>query len=399
MNIVIVAHFSDDLDIVGNNRFNYLAEILSERGHHVELITSNFSHVKKFHRDFYRRNNAPYLTTMISEPGYAKNVSLRRIFSHRAMAKNLHRYLMAKPKPDVMYCAVPSIAVALCAARYAIQRDIRLIVDVQDLWPEAFQLVFKHPRISSLIFRRTSLNANEIYASADALIAVSNEYLKRALQANKKRQCAFCVYLGTELDRFDREVAVNQGPHQKNDEIWVAYAGTMGHSYDLICVIDALRLIQGRTNRHVRLIAMGDGPYFEKFRRYAIKQGIAACFPGRIGYGEMAAMLSMCDIAVNPITAGARQSIINKHADYAAAGLPVVNTQESPEYRSLLDTYSAGLNCAVGCAEDVADKMVRLIDNESLREEMGKNSRRMAEALFDRKKTYATICLAIERAY
>ena len=43
----------------------------------------------------------------------------------------------------------------------------------------------------------------------------------------------------------------------------------------------------------------------------------------------MVGMLGVCDIAVNSISKGAAQSIINKHGDYAAAGLPVVNTQES----------------------------------------------------------------------
>lgn len=53
-------------------------------------------------------------------------------------------------------------------------------------------------------------------------------------------------------------------------------------------------------------------------------------------YPEMCGRLVACYIAVNPITHGAAQSIINKHGDYAASGLPVVNTQECEEYRNLV---------------------------------------------------------------
>ena len=57
-------------------------------------------------------------------------------------------------------------------------------------------------------------------------------------------------------------------------------------------------------------------------------------FVGRKQYKEMIEYLANADIAVNPISKGAAQSIINKHSDYAASGLPVVSTQENKEYQS-----------------------------------------------------------------
>src|SRR5699024_6724831 len=67
-----------------------------------------------------------------------------------------------------------------------------------------------------------------------------------------------------------------------------------------------------------------------------------------LDYPEMVSRLRGCDIAVNPIVAGAAQSITNKVGDYAAAGLPVVNSQECEAYRTLLDSYGAGLSCDAG---------------------------------------------------
>lgn len=62
----------------------------------------------------------------------------------------------------------------------------------------------------------------------------------------------------------------------------------------------------------------------------------------------MCALIDSCDIVVNPITGGAAASIINKHADYAACGHPVVNSQEANEYRKLVEEYDMGLNCENG---------------------------------------------------
>ena len=99
---------------------------------------------------------------------------------------------------------------------------------------------------------------------------------------------------------------------------------------------------------------------------------------------------------MNPIVKGAAQSIINKHADYAAAGLPVVNTQECQEYRNLLESYGCGINCDVESVQQVADALQELIENPEKRKQMGENSRRMAEELFDRRNTYQQIAQIIE---
>lgn len=110
----------------------------------------------------------------------------------------------------------------------------------------------------------------------------------------------------------------------------------------------------------------------------------------------MAANLCKSDIAVNPIVKGAAQSIINKHADYAAAGLPVVNTQECQEYRNLLNSYECGINCEVDSVNQVAKALQELIENPQMRKQMGSNSRRMAEERFDRRNTYPQIVRVIE---
>ena len=101
-------------------------------------------------------------------------------------------------------------------------------------------------------------------------------------------------------------------------------------------------------------------------------------------------------IAVNPIVKGAAQSVINKHADYAAAGLPVVNTQECVEYRNMISKYQCGINCEVSDTNQVAEAILLLINNADLRTKMGKASRKMAEECFDRKETYKHIINKIE---
>ncbi len=389
--VLMIAHFCDDFDKRGNNRFNYLAELFADNGFQVELVTSDFSHSKKEKRASVNNDDFIYKITYIEEPVYKKNVSLRRFYSHYIMARNLKKYLYQRKKPDVIYCAVPSLDVGKVAAAYAKKNNIKFIIDIQDLWPEAFKMVFKLPVINNIIFYPFKRTADYIYKSADEIVAVSQTYLDRGLKVNNKVKKGKVVFLGTDLERFDNAFLTNKYSNKPTDEIWIAYAGTLGHSYDLTCVFDAISQLKDKGIDNLKFIVLGDGPLKVKFEEYAKKKEVDAVFMGRMPYNEMVGILGVCDIAVNPISKGAAQSIINKHGDYAAAGLPVLNTQECLEYRNLVDSYKMGLNCNNNDSKDLADKLLMLIKDAKLRKEMGRNSRRLAEDRFDRKITYLNI--------
>lgn len=381
--ILIIAHFAELPEENDNCRFVYFSKVLMGRGNKVEIIGSSFCHTQKRQRI---SNSLKYFTT-IYEPGYKKNVSLKRLFSHKVLAKNLKQYLSKRKKPDVIYCAVPSLDVAEVAARYAKENNIEFIIDIQDLWPEAFKMVFSIPVISNIVFGPMKRKADRIYKNADKIIAVSETYKSRAELVNNKARNNISVFLGTELERFDRMVD-NIEVKKKTNEFWIAYVGTLGHSYDLRFVIDAISIVNESMENSIKFVVMGDGPLGDSFKTYAEKKGVVAWFTGRLPYSEMVSILAKCDIAVNPISKGAAQSIINKVGDYAAAGLPVVNTQECIEYRQLIEEYGCGYNCDNSDAADLANKIERLYIDSQLRVRMGYKNRQLAEEKFDRKKTY-----------
>ena len=68
----------------GTSRFSFLAGFLSEYGYEVDLIGSTFQHFKKEQRDIKRLKQLqlPYKLIFIPEPGYRKNVDVRRIYSN-----------------------------------------------------------------------------------------------------------------------------------------------------------------------------------------------------------------------------------------------------------------------------------------------------------------------------
>lgn len=380
MDIVIISEFCEDFSETDNDRFLYLAKMLSQE-HDVEIITSTFRHTTKSQRK-KPANDWPFRITFIEEPGYPRNVCVKRFQSHYIWGKNLLKYIENRTsRPDVIYCAVPSLTGPNLVAKYCEKKGIRFVIDVQDLWPEAFQMVVNIPIISDIGFLPFTLLANGIYKRADAICAVSDTYCRRAARVNKKVQDTTTVFLGTEIATFDKYAAEKPILEKNTEEIWLGYAGTLGTSYNLPVVFDALRKLQ---NPSLHFIIMGDGPLKDEFEKEA--RGLKVTFVGRLPYEQMCAILSACDIVVNPIVGSSVATIINKHADYAASGKPVINTQRSEEYQKLVDKYQMGLNC--NDFHDVLRALKDLLDSKKMREQMGKAARKCAEECFDRGRTY-----------
>lgn len=391
MDIVIIANFCGDFSPTDNGRFNYLAHLLC-KDNSVEIITSDFFHLKKEHRAI--NPELPYKLTMIHEPGYKTNTSVSRILSHIAFGNNLIKYLKKRKKPDVVYCAVPSLTGPYKVSKYCERNDVRFIIDIQDLWPDGFVSVFKESMCLDVAMMPLKAIENAIFRRADQIVAVSNTFVQRALEVNQKCSNGLSCYLGTSIKVFDDNCERNF-IKRNGHGLRLGYCGTLGSSYDIPTVLEALRIVKEKGYAPPKFILMGDGPCRDEFEKCAKKYGIDAEFTGLLPYDKMCGMLKSCDIVINPIHHGAAQSIINKHADYAASGLPVISTQECKEYRDLISTYQMGFSCQNESANDVAEKLIILLKDPDLRNKMGLNARRCAEEKFDRRVTYQEIIAEI----
>lgn len=386
MDIVIVAQYildittSEDL----NSRFVYLANMLKEN-HAVEIVTSDFIHGKKEHVKPVTEFRGIKIT-MLHEAGYKKNICLRRFVSHAELAQNISKYLKSRKKPDVVYCAIPSTDVAASVARYCNKNNVKFIIDVQDLWPEAFKMVFNVPPFSDVIYYPLIRKANQVYKYADAIVAVSKTYLNRARSINKNAKSEV-VFLGTDKEQFDK----NRGKHEKSNVLKIVYIGSLEKSYDLPTAIQAVSMCE-----NTQLVVIGEGSRRNELEAFAKSNKANCVFLGYLPYGEMITQMSKCNIAINPIRKGSAGSIINKVGDYAMAGLPVINTQESEEYRALIDEYKCGINCGCENVEAVIAAINILVHDKELRTQMSYQSRTLGENLFARESTYQKIVDLIE---
>ncbi len=391
--IVNYWHFEQEK---ASSRYRSFANILCEK-YDLEVVTSTFCHLTKKQRDedSLLIEKLPYKMTLQHEKGYKKNIGIDRISSYRQFGRNVQKYLEKRKKPDLIIVSIPSLSVADRVTKYANKNKIPVIVDIQDLWPEAFKMALSIPIVSDILFYPMKKQADRIYARADKIMAVSDTYVDRGLRCNNKDTSGLSIYIGSDSKLIAEKIKGIDIDKPKN-EFWVGYVGALGHSYDIESVLKAIKKLEDQDIKNIKFIVMGEGVLKEHFKQIAIENEIDVEFTGLLEYGAMMRTLMACDIAVNPIIGTSVSSIINKVADYAAAGIPVINTQNSEEYRKLLDEYNAGINVENGNIEALSLAIKTLYDAANMRIDMSNNAKKMFNERFDRQKTYPQIIKEID---
>lgn len=379
----------------GYTRFRYLCEFLTEAGYEVDLITTTFQHWEKAQRDVEKIKKAdyPFGLKFIYEPGYKRNVDLRRVRSHRIAAKNLTAMLEKEGNYDLLYAEIPPNDVALACAQYAQKKGIPFVADVNDLWPEAMRMVLDVPVISSLLFYPLQRDAEKVYSLVSGVIGTSDEYRDRPFKNQKRNVPKATVYVGNEIAVFDKGAQENDTAVVKSPtEFWVTYAGTIGTSYDIRTMILAGEELAKRGKQNIKVKILGGGPMKDELEKLARDRKIDNVeFVGYAPYDKMAAYLKKSDILVNSFVRKAPQSIVTKIGDYLAAGKAMINTCMSPEFRNKVEMDEFGVNIEPEDVKILADAVEDLYKNEEKRLKMGKKARRIAEEQFDRPKSYKKI--------
>lgn len=394
-NLLLIANYWHFEEEKSSSRYRSFADLLSAK-YNLEVITSTFCHLQKAQRDISRLNfsRLPYKMTLIYERGYSKNIGVERILSYQQFGKNVLNYIQKLTDVDLILVSVPSLTVADCVTRYAKEKSIPVIVDIQDLWPEAFKMAFNVPILSDILFFPMLKQANRIYRRADYILAVSDTYVRRAMVTGNNR--GESIYIGTDSELVRKKIQ-NIEVHKDFNEFWIGYVGALGHSYDIKSVIDALAILKKQGIENIVFKVMGDGVLKTEFENYAKSKNVRCDFMGLLEYGLMMKTLMACDVAVNPIVKQSVSSIINKVSDYAAAKIPVINTQTSKEYRNLLERYNAGVNVENGDIDAMSDAIRELYFDHKKKELMGKNASRMFSEKFDRQVNYPRIIPIIEK--
>jgi glycosyltransferase involved in cell wall biosynthesis len=350
-------------------RYWLMARAFAQAGHRTTYWTSDFSHAHKAPRKLDgidgMADACGFRMKFVPTKPYPTNICLRRILSHRAFARTWRKLAEAESeRPDVVIASLPPLSSCAAALEFCRRAGARFIVDVQDAWPETFYRVA--PAWMFAPFRAT---ARRIYRSADAVTAVATRYIELAKSYGATAPSHLC-HLGISLREVNGERRKVKGeniptspftihhspftpktpftfhpsPFTPTTPFTLLYLGAMGASYDLETVIDAVKEMED-----VELDIAGSGP-----KESALRARAADCsrirFHGYLAENDLQMLLSKADAGVIPMFPNSCVGVPNKLADYAAAGLRVVNSLPG-ETADIVARFSAGTFYDTGSVE------------------------------------------------
>jgi glycosyltransferase involved in cell wall biosynthesis len=371
-------------------RYRQLAAALVRRGHVVVLWSSDWHHVKKENRGLplvYNQDGVE--VRLVPTLPYRTNIGWARWKSHARYARDWARLAAeavnsgALKKPDCLLLAMPPLGLFQVAEPLTKAWGTRLIVDVQDLWPETFHRLL--PRrlraLGRVLFFQLHRLAKQAYQRADAVSAVSESYREVI-----KREDLRVFALGMPLPDASSRTA-------RGGTLRLVYIGNLGSLYAIDVLLEAVsRLVQKGVA--LSLDVAGDGPCRSQVEAYASKNP-AIVFHGYLSETALERLLRASDVGVVPMRQNSGVAVPNKVVDYAMHGLCILNGLAG-KTQELLEAHDTGIFYHV---DSVASLMAAIESLNNNREEVAKkglHARQMAETRFDGQRVYGEMAAWVE---
>ena len=172
------------------------------------------------------------------------------------------------PRPDVIIASSPQLLVGLSGWWLSFTRDIPLIFEVRDLWPESLTAVGVGNE-NSLLHHVLAEVAGFLYQRAHRIVVVTPAFkdhlIKRWQVAAEKIEV---VENGVETDLFcvSDQSALRQ-TLSDSSKFLVCYVGTMGMAHGLETLLDAAERLLPEGN--VQFLLIGEGAEKERIKAQA----------------------------------------------------------------------------------------------------------------------------------
>lgn len=360
-------------------RTGMLAKELNKKGHNVTWFATTFDHYTK--RQRFEKNvdidiNEYYRLKMIWAPSYKKNISLKRIINHKYMAVNFRKVIATMENPDIIYCSFPTIELAEQAIAYGRKNNIKVILDIRDLWPDIFSQNLSFP-LNYLVRpyqKIMDIKTKKIFKQAFCLHGVSRLALQWGLDKIERSANTYdySYYIGYD----EQEAKVTQ--ELKSEIQYITFIGTIGNQiqYSLICKIAKELQIE---NLPVKIIVGGDGPQMNSFKDMA-KNISNIEFLGWIDSKKIDEILKKTFMGLVPYnnTFDFQVGVGNKFGECMAYALPTIVTCNGT-MEELLMEYDCGI------ASTNVIEIVNYIKNLFFDKEQYTLKKKNAKQLFDEK--------------
>ena len=348
MKILAISHEFPPIGGGGANACYFLTKGFVEKGHEVTLITANYQGMPED-----EIVNGVHIIRVNSLRAHKEHCSFKEMLSYLLKAYPVANKLQKKNKYDVclVFFGIPSGPIGyLLKKKYKLPYVIRFGGGDVPGFQERFTKVYK------LIAPAIKM----IWKNADALIANSQGLKDMALEFYDRKPFEI-IPNGVDTQVFypiERE---------GSREFRILFVSRLIERKGLQFIIPRLKEIQDSTEKNVKLIVVGDGPYRGTLEQIAEENNVSNMieFVGQKGKDEIVSFYQNADLFILP---SAKEGMPNVVLEAMACGLPIIMTPCEGS-KELIDG-----NGVIASIDNIVGNIIDLLQNDEKRRGFSRES-------------------------
>jgi glycosyltransferase involved in cell wall biosynthesis len=389
MRILVVSNLYPPFHIGGYELGCYeIVERLKARGHHIDVLTSNYKCEGRQSEDGIHRR----LMSDLIQPTRSFPADVWRVFRKQVHNQTVLRRTVAQVRPDIIYIFnLTGLSTSLGLLAESTGRSVCYFIS--DRWLANWDKDPWHQFWSTTNFRLLPARvAKRLIAAAMDLgrivhggtlalrqVQFVSQYLKDdAAAAGKPVSAGEVIHWGVDTELF-------QFQERKRRPLRLLYVGQVVEMKGVRTLVEAMRVIvceKGRSDVFLSIVGGSSAPEFEAEMRGLVDRwelGAQVSFVGQVHREDLPEVYSRNDILVFPSNFEEAFSLTTLEA--MACGLPIVSTATGGNSEVMRDGENA-LVFRCKDAETCAGNILKLLENHELYHSLSLNGRATVENAF-----------------
>ncbi|OHB74697.1 MAG: hypothetical protein A2Z25_19000 [Planctomycetes bacterium RBG_16_55_9] len=316
----------------------------------------------------------------------ANEGTLRRILNFVSFMLSAVWVGLFLKKHDVLIATSPQFFCGWAGVLLSRLRKMPFILEIRDLWPESIAAV--GAMSNGRVIRFLEKLEKRMYAAATHIVTVGEGYKRRIVAKGIDSNKISIITNGVDTEIFyPRNVDENvRKRHNLDHQFVCAYVGTLGMACGLNVVVRAGRILKERGRKEIKLMLIGEGAIRHELesdvRRYNLDNVI---FTGRLPRDSIPGYLASVDACLVHLkrTDLFKTVLPSKIFEAAAMERPIVLGVEG-DAAELVNDASAGICIEPENAEELVAAVLKLAQDDALRERYGHAGRAYVKRYFDR---------------
>ena len=293
-------------------------------------------------------------------PSHGKSI-IGRILNYISFSLSIITYgMFLTKKADILYVYHPPLTVGIAACFIKLFRNVPIVYDIQDIWPDSLRAtgVIKNRYVLDFI----SFLCNRVYKQVNSIVVLSPGFKNLLIQRGVPERKISIIYNWTNEELIKSSNIFYPTEFPKNDCIKIMFAGNIGKAQALESIIDVASLLKNKLP-HVCFIILGSGVELINLKNYAFsKKTDNVLFLPPVSMSRVNDFLQSADILLVHLKTDPlfKITIPSKTQAYMAAGKPILMAVEGDASR-LVEIAKCGLVAKSEVPEDIAHTVEKFV--------------------------------------